>query len=182
MSSRTYLVAGVLIAALLAGAARASAPDAAGVIHTCFKAQSGQVRVTDGDDGVPPACEDSELALAWNLTGPAGQPGAQGEQGPSGEDGLAGAPGRIITDIESRLTTFYASETKSMEIDCPAGTQVIGGGGNGGEAPQGGADITQSAPLTTGEGWYVEARRDDAVPPQMIWELVGFAMCAFVGP
>jgi hypothetical protein len=84
-------------------------------------------------------------------------------------------------DVESRLSTFYASDTKSMEIDCPAGTQVIGGGSDGGEQPQGGADITQSAPLPAGEGWYVEARRDDAVPPNMIWELVGYAMCAFVG-
>ena len=83
---------------------------------------------TDGDDGIPPPCGDSEVQLAWNITGPPGEPGVQGDKGPSGDAGAPGAPGRIIVDVESRLSTFYASDTKSMEIDCPAGTQVIGGG------------------------------------------------------
>jgi hypothetical protein len=69
-------LAGVLL--IVAGsAAYAAIPDGGGVIHGCYKKDSGAVRVTDSDTNAPKGCNDKEVALNWNQQGP------QGETGPS---------------------------------------------------------------------------------------------------
>jgi hypothetical protein len=70
-------------AALAAGVAYATIPDGQGVIHACYKANKGDLRVVD--DG---ACASGEVPLVWNQTGPQGPPGAQGPEGPAGASGL----------------------------------------------------------------------------------------------
>jgi hypothetical protein len=59
--------------ALVGGIAYATIPDSAGVIHGCYRTQSGQLRVIDSG-----GCSPSEAALNWNQTGPAGPPGPSG--------------------------------------------------------------------------------------------------------
>ena len=181
MSSRSYLISALVVAALVAGTARAGVPDAADVIHSCFKTQSGHVRATDTEDGVPPGCVDSETALAWNLAGPPGPTGLQGDKGPPGDVGAPGSPGSLHPVIKRLMTTLTTSDEKSFEIPCPDGTKVIGGGADGGLKPQGNANVTQSAPLPVGEGWFVAARRDDPVSPIVLWQLVGYARCVPLG-
>jgi hypothetical protein len=181
MSSRSYLIPAVVVAAVVAGAARAGVPDSAGVIHACFKTHSGQVRATDTEDGVPPACADSETALHWNVAGPPGPSGPKGDKGPPGDPGAPGLPGSLHPVIHRLMTTLTTSAEKSFEIPCPDGTKVIGGGADGGLKPQGYANVTQSAPLPVGEGWFVAARRDDGVVPNLAWQLVGYAICVPVG-
>ena len=69
-------LAGVLL--IVAGsAAFAAIPDGGGVIHGCYKKDTGAVRVTDSDTNAPKGCNDKEVALNWNQQGP------QGETGPS---------------------------------------------------------------------------------------------------
>lgn len=94
----------VLVTALvvtLGGAAYATIPDSAGVIHGCYKiggegfdSQRGSLRVIDTDSGQ--SCRKHETALTWNQTGPQGPAGPQGNtgaQGPEGPQGVQGAPG-----------------------------------------------------------------------------------------
>src|SRR5262245_59417590 len=132
MSSRSYLIPAIVVAALVAGTARADVPDAAGLIHACFKTVSGQTRVTDTEDGVPPDCAASEIGLEWNVPGPRGASGAQGDKGPPGDAGAPGHPGSLHPVIQRLMTTLTDSDEKSFEIPCPDGTVVIGGGTDGG--------------------------------------------------
>jgi Collagen triple helix repeat (20 copies) len=73
---------------LAGGVAYAIIPDSAGVIHACFKADNGQLRLTNTG-----ACGANETSLSWNQTGPAGPPGPVGSQGPAGPPGPAGSQG-----------------------------------------------------------------------------------------
>jgi len=103
---RCALVAGaaVLAASAAAGIAYASIPDGAGVIHSCYQKNGGNLRVIDS---ATDRCRPSEVALDWNqtgpsgargATGPAGPPGAQGPAGPSGPQGPKGTTGPAGVD------------------------------------------------------------------------------------
>jgi hypothetical protein len=173
----TCLVAAIaIVAALAGGVVWAGVPDAAGVIHACTTPPTGRARVADSDAGTPPGCTAPETGLTWNATGSAGEAGAPGANGSPGNDGPSGAPGRIVTDVESRLTSFYTSDAKSLQIDCLAGMQVIGrrrpaAGWRGHHAERAAADGTR----------LVRAgARDDAAGPDVPWQLVGHAICASV--
>lgn len=61
-------------------------PGTGGVIHGCYLAQTGALRVVPEGE----ACRRNEIALTWSQTGPAG---ATGPVGPSGVTGASGAPG-----------------------------------------------------------------------------------------
>ena len=69
------------------GIAYASIPDAAGMIHGCYRTslddQKGQLRVVSE----PGNCRNNELPIAWSVTGPPGPPGPPGADGEDGEDG-----------------------------------------------------------------------------------------------
>jgi hypothetical protein len=66
--------------------------------------------------------------------GPAGAPGAKGDTGPQGLQGLKGDKGDpgISTlsgyEIVSEQTTFDSSSFKSIQVSCPPGKRVLGGG------------------------------------------------------
>jgi hypothetical protein len=85
----------VALAALffaLGGTAYAAAggiPDSHGVIHGCFRARTGALRVVAG--GVK--CAHGERPLSWNQEGPAGAPGRAGSSGAPGAGGPRGSPG-----------------------------------------------------------------------------------------
>src|SRR5260370_28383628 len=73
------MITGVLVA--LAGtAAFASIPDSAGVIHACFKTNSGQLRVSDSPTQ---QCRKGETSFSWNQAGLPGPQWPQGTQGPT---------------------------------------------------------------------------------------------------
>jgi hypothetical protein len=54
--------------------ARATIPDARGVIHGCYSTRTGALRVV----GTGATCSASEASLTWNQTGPKGPAGASG--------------------------------------------------------------------------------------------------------
>jgi collagen triple helix repeat protein len=80
---------------LVATVAFAQIPDSGGVIHGCYHASNGNIRVVDD----PSLCAANEGTLDWNAQGvdgpqgPAGPQGLDGPQGPPGPTGSAGAPG-----------------------------------------------------------------------------------------
>ena len=77
-----------LFLALGGGAYAASGALSGGVIHACYQKQTGALRVA-----LRGTCEKSQVALAWNQTGPAGPAGATGPAGQAGATGPAGATG-----------------------------------------------------------------------------------------
>jgi Collagen triple helix repeat (20 copies) len=91
------VAAGLGVTVGIGGVVWATIPDAAGVIHACYKAQNGQVRIIDPSQGQ--SCVPSEVALQWSQTGPTGPQGptgatgATGPQGPTGEIGPTGPQG-----------------------------------------------------------------------------------------
>jgi hypothetical protein len=72
------IAAVAVLAAVAAGVAYATIPDAAGVIHGCY-GKAGTLRVID--PGAGGACAANETALEWSQEGPAGPPGPPGPQG-----------------------------------------------------------------------------------------------------
>jgi hypothetical protein len=85
--------AAVALCAIAAGVAYATIPDAQGVIHGCYKAQNGQLRVIDPNLD---SCGPSENALEWSQTGPQGPQGPKGDQGVPGPPGPQGEPGPVV--------------------------------------------------------------------------------------
>lgn len=74
------MISGVLF--IVAGTvAFATIPDSAGVIHGCFRTQTGQLRVIDT---ATQQCLPTETAISWNQVGPQGPQGPVGPQGPPG--------------------------------------------------------------------------------------------------
>ena len=90
-----------------------------GRIDGCYKKNSGKLRVVrEADD-----CRASELAIHWNVegpAGPAGPAGPMGAAGPQGERGPQGEPGTALAYAHVRghtLTTpaaLVAAHTKNV--------------------------------------------------------------------
>jgi hypothetical protein len=93
MRFRKRLVLLGLVPLALAAAALAGQSSghrrANGVIFACAKKHGGGLRVVAN----PSACRRGEVALSWNVQGPAGARGATGPAGPAGPPGPAGARG-----------------------------------------------------------------------------------------
>ena len=81
---RRVAIAAVALFAIAGGLAYAATPDAAGVIHGCYRTsnddQKGQLRAVES----AASCRTNELPIEWNVAG------ARGAQGPAGEDGADG--------------------------------------------------------------------------------------------
>jgi hypothetical protein len=97
LRSRPALIVTGLAAAIALGTglALAAIPGADGVIHGCYKAKNGQLRLVDpaSQSRHTPHhsdCRPSELSINWNQQGP---PGVQGPPGPPGPKGDKGDPG-----------------------------------------------------------------------------------------
>jgi hypothetical protein len=95
MSRSRKLLLTVSIAAMLALAggavfAAGGIPGSDGVIHGCYNANNGQLRVIDPATA---SCKGPETAIQWNQTGPQGPQGPQGIQGDQGSKGDTGEQG-----------------------------------------------------------------------------------------
>jgi len=97
--SKRHALALVVVgaAALSAGVAYATIPDAGGVIHGCYVKSNGLLRVYDttgtAKTPVSTPCLKDEAPLNWNETGPQGPKGDTGPQGPQGAKGDKGDKG-----------------------------------------------------------------------------------------
>jgi len=102
-------------------------------------------------------------------TGPQGQPGPVGPQGSAGPMGPSGISGwqRIISDP----VTVNPGYGGGASAECPAGKQVLGGGGNAFT----GGQLISSQPNTATE-WVVDYYNPYTVPIK----IHAFAVCAQV--
>lgn len=130
---RAIVIASTGIVLIAAGAlARASIPDASGVIHACYKKGDGDLRVID--DAVS-GCKLAETPLAWSQAGPQGAPGVSGYE--------------VVTE------TFIAGQgTGGGDVECPRGKRVLGGGVSVTPPPAAAQfEVSTSVPTPDGTGW-----------------------------
>jgi hypothetical protein len=95
----------LLVANLVPSVAAASIPDPNGVVHGCYHANSGAVRVIDS---ATTSCRSPEVAISWAHTGPRGEIGPAGPQGSSGPQGPAGL-------------SVVAESLNVSSLECPDG-------------------------------------------------------------
>jgi hypothetical protein len=97
MQSKGRWLPAVLAVALVAGVgavgglafAQTSNEAGADKIQACRGKVLGFVRIVSD----PSKCRKHEIAISWNIVGPAGEPGAPGPAGPTGEQGPPGPQG-----------------------------------------------------------------------------------------
>src|SRR6266566_4249734 len=136
LASASVITSGLIVVA--GTAAFASIPDSAGVIHGCYKAQNGQLRLINWPSQ---HCLKSEKAIMWNEVGPQGIPGPtgpagpQGPPGPTGPQGPPGPTGTLVSAEVAGPTVTLCSlldptctNMRQSIATCPSGTVVTGGG------------------------------------------------------
>jgi Collagen triple helix repeat (20 copies) len=155
MKVRLLVPVAVVGIALLGGAAYATIPDGAGVIHGCYAKSGGALRVIDG---TVTNCKSGETALQWGVQGPQGPQGPQGAQGPQGPQGAqgaqgpqgaAGTPGISGYEVVTGQATSDGVNTTAATVSCPGGKKVLSGGWTASTVPAG---LYFDAP-TNGPGW-----------------------------
>ena len=158
---RSRMAVGVVaIFSIAAGIAYAAIPDAAGVIHGCYRTstddQKGQLRVVED----PASCRSNESAIQWNETGVAGPAGPAGADGRDGADGEDGADGSSPT----------VAQLAAGDANCPAGgaaitdaagtTAYVCSGANGDDGADG---EPFSGTFTSPNGEYTISVTDDGI-------------------
>ena len=112
---------------------------------------------------------------------PAGPKGDKGDKGDKGEKGIKGDPGTAglskYAIVEKTASTTNA--VLAVQVNCPAGTRPLGGGG-GTATPGAGVRVRNSFPVTGATtGWLVVA---EATKPGTGWSYEVDAVCAAVAP
>ena len=102
-----------------------------------------------------------------------GVPGLPGPIGPAGPAGPAGPPGVSEYERVARASTLPADETLSIDVPCPAGKLVFGGGA---DAPAPGVQLVSSYPVAP-SAWRVHVRN---AGPEV--EITAYAVCATATP
>ena len=110
-------------------------------------------------------------------TGPAGPTGPQGEPGPQGPAGY-GVSGKILV----KATSASNSNGKTQTVECPAGKEVLGGGGY---ITGGSTKVVIQSSYPTGDpiptGWSVTAIETSNYTKA--WSVTAYVICAtFVEP
>ena len=126
----------VLAAALIVSAGATSmvaqAPPEEGVIHGCYHKTNGKLRIVEK----PGECKSQEIAIWWNETGAAGDPGPKGDPGDPGPKGDPGDPGPQGEPGPSGASTLsrHCFQTKDSDFSltisgtCPDGKKLVCGG------------------------------------------------------
>lgn len=152
----SVILCAALIGALVAGffVQRASSQQASGTIRACVSLYTGQLRVVR----VTGTCSSTEYPIEWNQEGTQGEQGPPGPAGPVGPTGPSGLSGyEIVSDVFDVPT----GGGTLMQVDCPAGNQVLGGGYNTDSfqiaSTQQGLEVKISQPSAGGRdpGWAV---------------------------
>ena len=127
----------VVSVAAAGGVAYATSSSGGGVIHGCYDARTGALRVIDPGG----KCTAGETALSWNQTGPRGDTGRQGPKGATGATGPAGLKG----DTGATGPADPAGPTGATGATGPAGPA---GGATGATGPTGPAGPTGATGAT----------------------------------
>jgi hypothetical protein len=176
--TRMLLAASVVGCSLAAGGvAYATIPDGSGVIHGCYAARDGSLRVIDSGSGQ--SCDSKrESPLDWNVQGtqgPAGPAGPVGPQGPQGDQGDQGPAG--ISGLEMATKTFSLPVGGWLPtVACPTGKSAVSGGWASNNLSPG-LEVTENAPFKDDSGWgfaVINGTGSTVV-------FTAYAMCAYAG-
>jgi hypothetical protein len=111
------VAAAIAVAGVGYGVAHADIPDS-GVIHGCYNARTGYLRVID--TSAKQACYQSETALSWNQTGPPGPAGPQGPPGPPGPPGTVAS----LDDLNGIPCDGVNSKPASVHVEYGTGIEA----------------------------------------------------------
>ncbi len=105
--------------------------------------------------------------------------GQKGPKGDAGENGAPGAPGVSGLEVVSMTSPTNSGAQRGLEVPCPAGKRVLGGGA---EVVGGSNDVAiyASHPLPGQTSWRAWAHEVD--PTGDVWSLSAYAICANVTP
>jgi len=94
--------------------------------------------------------------------------------GPKGDNGAAGAPGISGYEIRHMTgNTVNPGEEVSAQVGCPSDKKALGGGLSSGQA----IAISNSAPSTDGQWWYITGKNISASQTAV----AAYVICAHVG-
>jgi hypothetical protein len=120
----------------------------------------GKLLALNSNGKFPLSVLPSSLAQAGETgpQGPQGEPGPQGPQGPQGNpgpQGPQGAPGVSQYVFKSATSPSNSVSSKSLSIECPAGTNVLGQfhdliGGKSGASPNQLSKVVMDRVIATG--------------------------------
>lgn len=108
--------------------------------------------------------------------GPPGPTGPQGPLGPTGPTGPEGAPG--VSNYSTHTNNSGNRDSvrfKEVQVNCPAGTRALGGGGEISPSDNEGVGIVST--FARGNGWFVKAETFVGSPS---WKLITHVVCAKV--
>ena len=112
--------------------------------------------------------------------GPVGPPGPTGPVGPVGATGPPGPQGLSgVSDYSTRIANSGNADSvrfKVVQVNCPAGTKPLGGGGEVSPSDSEGVGLVSSIPR--GNGWFAKAETFVGTPH---WKLITHVICAQVG-
>lgn len=131
------------------------AQTSADTVRACYVPSSGTIYRVQAT-GTPTACAHaSHVAFSFNMygpEGPKGDPGDKGDKGDKGDTGNTGAPGvsgwQLVT-----ATCENATSTCTLDVVCPTGKKVLGGGFRKGGGTQ--WEVHESIPFDDGSAWGV---------------------------
>ena len=193
--SAVVAVLGLLLVGTVGGLASAHGGDA-NRIHGCYKSEGdspGFLRIVGPND----TCRKNEMAIDWDITGPAGPQGPagpagpEGPQGPSGADGKQGpagpqgppgpqGPGLTGLQVVEEISQLNSDDDKTLLVLCPGSEHALGGGASIGGPSSVALTVSDFYWDDAGHrvGWV--ARASETVPTGAPWVLVAHALCADV--
>jgi len=113
---------------------------------------------------------------------PAGGQGPKGDKGETGAQGPVGPPGPAGVSNLQYVQAVSATNTtspKSMQVSCPAGKKVLGGGFAMSNEAKAAGVTAESSPLASLGGWEGTATWPSGVFPQN-WRFALYAVCGTV--
>lgn len=102
--------------------------------------------------------------------GPTGPQGIPGPQGPKGDPGISNYSVHTNNSGNSNTVRF-----KTVQVNCPIGTEPLGGGGEPSPTDSEGLGLVSSFPRE--RGWFVKA---EAFGNNAAWKLIAYVTCAKV--
>ncbi|MGZ4383442.1 MAG: hypothetical protein ACXVY3_02475 [Gaiellaceae bacterium] len=138
------------------------------------KIKNGSLRAADF---APGALQAGPRGLT-GPAGPAGPAGAAGAKGDKGDKGDAGAAG--VSGLERRDAANGPDSTnKAVDVTCPSGKKVVGGGARVVGAGMVNVAITEAWPDGDGTTFHTRAA-EVGTGTAVNWTLQGYALCATV--
>jgi hypothetical protein len=135
--------------------------------------RNGSLTGLDVKDG---SLKATDFAPGLLSAGPAGVAGPQGPQGPQGPAGPQGAPGVAALQIVFADSPSSSDFVRQVEVSCPAGKQVVGGGAHLWQAA-GKVALDESYP-SNATTWRATAYEVNATA--LNWHIRAYAICASV--